>query len=347
MHSDIKANIPQEINMKLKVKTIVAPALAALLVLASQSSMAQTTLRIQDYPGLGNFLVRVANVNGLCEKQGVKCELRTIPAAPLGMQTLLSGDIDISFTPPEVLIQAVNKGADLKVIGSGGREPVFFLMASSGLETPSAAKGYPAIMQDFKGKKVGVTARGSAAEFQLIDMLKDAGMKADDVTIVGVGAPNTAFPAIANKQIDGLVLFTPMDGFCEVSKACRVVVDPRKGQGSQDVLKTAGAAVVQVVRTDFAAKNSAALDGFARAMREAEVIVQNPASFAAMFKIAQDTFKISAPGGDQVLEVALRNSLPSFKFPVDAKALQHIAEYMRNNAQIDKVVDTSKLLQLR
>jgi NitT/TauT family transport system substrate-binding protein len=82
-------------------------------------------------------------------------------------------------------------------------------------------------------------------------------------------------------------------------------------------------------------------------MREAEAIAQNPASFTAIFKIAQDTFKITTPGGDQVLEVALRNSLPSFKFAVDAKALQHIAEYMKNNAQIDKLVDTSKLLQLR
>jgi NitT/TauT family transport system substrate-binding protein len=334
--------------MRISAKTLIHTAIATLALSLGASVMAQqVTLRIQDYPGLGNFLVRVANANGLCEKQGIKCELRTIPTGPLGMQTLLSGDIDISFTPPEVLIQAVNKGADLKVIGSGGREPVFFLMAGTGLETPNAAKGYPAIMQDFKGKKVGVTARGSAAEFQLVDMLKDAGMKADDVTIVGVGAPNTAFPAIANKQIDGLVLFTPMDGFCEVSKACRVVVDPRKGQGSADVLKTSGAAVAQVVRTEFSAKNAVALDGYARAMREAEAIAQNPANFAAILKIAQDTFKIASPGGDQVLEISVRNSVPSFKFSLEPKALQHIAEYMKNNAQIDKVVDTSKLLQLR
>lgn len=333
--------------MKIKVRFLAPAVLAVFSVLASYSPMAQTTLRIHDYPGIGNFLVRVANANGFCEKHGVKCELRTIPAAPLAIQTLLSGDIEIAYTPPEVLVQAVTKGADLKVIGSGGREPVFFLMAGTSLETPNASKGYPAVMQDFKGKKIGVTARGSGAEFQLLDMLKEAGMKADDVTIVGVGAPNTAFPAIANKQIDGLVLFTPMDGFCEVSKACRVVVDPRKGQGPADILKTSGAAVVQVVRADYAAKNAVALDGFGKAMREAEVIAQNPANFAALLKIAQDTFKITAPGGDQILEISLRNSVPSFKFSVDAKALQHIADYLRRNGQIDKAVDTSKLLQLR
>lgn len=319
-------------------------ALASLTLLMSGPTLAQTTLRIHDYPGLGNFLVRVANAKGLCEKHGVKCELRTIPQAPLAMQTLLAGDIDVAFPPPEVLVQAVNKGADLKVLGSGGREPVFFLMAAAGLDTPNAAKGYPAVMQDFKGKKVGVTARGSGAEFQLVEMLRGAGMKPDDVTIVAVGAPNTAFPAIANKQIDGLVLFTPMDGFCEVSKACRLVVDPRQGQGPADILKGSGAAVVQVARADYANKNAGALDGFGRAMREAEALVQDPANFAAILKVAQDTFKINAPGGDKVLEVSLRNSLKTFRFDVDAKALQHIAEYMHRSGQIDKVVDTSRLI---
>lgn len=319
-------------------------AISSLAFVLAGPSFAQTTLRIQDYPGLGNFLVRVANANGLCEKHGVKCELRTIPQAPLGMQTLLAGDIEVAFPPPEVLIQAVNKGADVKVLGSGAREPVFFLMAAAGLETPNAAKGYPAVMQDFKGKKIGVTARGSGAEFQLVEMLKGAGLKADDVTIVAVGAPNTAFPAIANKQIDGLILFTPMDGFCEVSKACRVVVDPRNGAGPADIVKTSGAGVVLVTRADYLAKNSAALKGFERALREAEALAQNPANFGAMFKIAEETFKINAPGGDKVLEVSLRNNLKSFKFDVDPKALQHIAEYMHRGGQIDKVVDTSKLL---
>jgi NitT/TauT family transport system substrate-binding protein len=321
--------------------------LSLISVMLATPSSAQTTLRIQDFPGLGNFLVRVANAHGYCEKHGVKCELRTIATAPLGVQTLLSGELEVAFPPPEVALQAVNKGADLKVIASGAVSPVFFLMASAGLETPNAAKGYPAVMQDFKGKKIGVTARGSGAEIQLVEMLKEAGLKADDVTIIGVGAPNTAFPAIANKQIDGLVLFAPMDGFCEVSKACRVVVDPRKGEGPGDILKTTGAAVVQLVRGDFAAKNGAALDGYVKALREAEAFVKNPANFPALLKIAQDTFKINAPGGDKVLEISLRNSLASFRVDVQPQAIQHIAQYMHANAQIDKVVDTSKMLQLR
>ena len=325
-------------------RNVLLTAIAASIFSIGPVHAKTSTLRIQDYPGIGNFLVRVANANGYCEKHGIKCELRLIPQAPLGLQTLLAGDIEVAFGPPEVLVQAVNKGADLRVVGSGARAPTFFLMAGAELATPNESRGYPGVMQDFKGKKIGVTARGSAAEFQLKTMLQGAGMKADDVTIVAVGAPNTAYPAIKNRQIDGLMLFSPMDGFCVVTKACRVVVDPRQGQGPKELLGVDGAANVQTVTADFAAANPKTLDAYKAAMADAEAFVQQADNYPAILKIAQDTFKINAPGGEQILDVALKNAARSLKFPVDPKAFQHAANYMQETGQIDKTVDTSKLL---
>ena len=220
-------------------------------------------------------------------------------------------------------------------------------MAGAHTETPNAAKGYPAVMADLKGKKVGVTARGSGAEFQLLDMLKGAGMSGSDVTIVPVGAPNTALPAIANKQIDAVMLFAPMDGFCSAMKVCRVIVDPRKGEGPEAITKLNGASGPMTVRGDFAQKNGAALDAFAKAMRESEAFIQNPANFAAVLKVINDTFKIEGPAGAAAVEASLRNSISGAKFSLDAKALQHAADYLHNTQQIDKKFDTSKILQLR
>ena len=326
------------------IRNALIAAIAAPLLSIGLARAENNTLRIQDYPGIGNFLVRVANANGYCEKHGIKCDLRLIPQAPLGLQTLLAGDIDVAFGPPEVLVQAVNKGADLRVVGSGARAPTFFLMAASGLETPNASKGYPAVMHDFKGKKIGVTARGSAAEFQLKTLLQGAGMKPDDVTIVAVGAPNTAFPAIKNKQIDGLMLFSPMDGFCVVTKACRIVVDPRKGEGPPELVAVYGAANVQTGTADFAAANPKTIEAYGAAMLDAEAFVGKPENYPANLKIAHDTFKINAPGGDEILDVALKNAARSLKFTVDPKAFQNAANYMKTTGQIDKTIDTSKLL---
>jgi len=79
------------------------------------------TLRIQDYPGLGNVLVRVAIANGDCEKNTIKCELKSIPSATLGSQNLLAGDIEGAFGPAAGRDQAVKRGAALHALRSGPR----------------------------------------------------------------------------------------------------------------------------------------------------------------------------------------------------------------------------------
>ena len=153
--------------MTLSAPALLRTALGALALSLSANAMAQTqTLRIQDYPGLGNMIVRVAAANGYCEKNGLKCELKTIPAGPLGIQTLMAGDIDVAFGPAEVVIQAANKGADLKIIGNAARDNIFFLMAGAHTETPNAAKGYPAVMADLK--EVYAEAKGNGFDTKII-----------------------------------------------------------------------------------------------------------------------------------------------------------------------------------
>jgi NitT/TauT family transport system substrate-binding protein len=308
------------------------------------SAQAQELVRVQDYPGLGNLMLRVAIAHKLCEKQGIKCEARTIPAAPLGMQTLLAGDLEVSFGPPEVVAQAAARGADIRILGNGARGSIFFVAAGNHLDTPNAAKGYPAVMQDFKGKKIGVTARGTGAEFQFLDLLKGAGMSAADVTLVAVGAPNTALPALTNKQVDAVMAFEPMGGFCEVLKACRIVVDPRKGEGPPELLAVAGAGSVLVVRNDYILKKPQAVAGFVAAMKDTEAFMQNPANGDAVLKVAQDTFKIDLPKGGEVVAAVLKTTLTAYRFAMDPKAVQAAADYLLANKQLDKPLDTRRLI---
>jgi NitT/TauT family transport system substrate-binding protein len=101
------------------------------------------------------------------------------------------------------------------------------------------------------------------------------------------------------------------------------------------------------VRGEFAQKKGAALDAFAKAMRESEAFIQNPANFNAVLKVINDTFKVEGPAGAAAVEASLRNSIAGSRFGLDPKALQAAADYLHRTAQIDKTVDTSKLLQLR
>ncbi|MBJ7420805.1 MAG: ABC transporter substrate-binding protein, partial [Rhodoferax sp.] len=175
--------------MKFSSPAFVRSTLGAIALTLSASAMAQSVVRFQDYPGTGNLLVRVAQEQGFCQQAGIRCELRTIPAAPLGMQTMLSGDIEVFFGPTEVAAAAVARKAPISIIAAGFVDPVFFMVAGVKTELATEKEGYPGVVKSFKGKKIGVTQRGSGAEFQVIDMLADVGLTANDVTFVAVGAP--------------------------------------------------------------------------------------------------------------------------------------------------------------
>ena len=120
--------------MKFSAPAFVRTTLGAIALTLGASAMAQSVVRFQDYPGTGNLMVRVAQEQGFCQQAGIRCELRTIPAAPLGMQTMLSGDIEVFFGPTEVAAAAVARKAPISIIAAGFVDPVFFMAAGAKTE---------------------------------------------------------------------------------------------------------------------------------------------------------------------------------------------------------------------
>jgi NitT/TauT family transport system substrate-binding protein len=187
--------------------------LAAALALAFAGPAAAQgkgeSVKFQDYPGIGNMLVRVAISKGYCDKYGIKCAVQVIPSGPLGAQAMLAKSIDSSLIPAEIMVGAISKGAKMKMVTGGAVSNVAALIGGNHVPQPNADKGWPAFMQDLKGRKVGVTARGSLMETTTTWMLLKAGMKAEDVSFVAVGGPNTAYGALVSKQVDAIMMFEP------------------------------------------------------------------------------------------------------------------------------------------
>lgn len=316
---------------------------AGFTLLACAAAQAQPlTLRIQDYPGIVGTLARVAIEKGYCNDHGLKCTLTTIPAAPLGVQTLMAGGIEVSLPPPEVAIQSVVKGADLKIVSTSFAYNPFMLILGKDLMA-SADKGYPAVMHDLKSKKIGVTARGAAPEFQIKTMLKDAGMKDDDVTFVAVGSPNTGYPALLNKQVDAVMSFVPFDGFCDVLKTCRIAVMPAKGEGPKTLVALNGGGGLYVMRKDFLIKNPNAGEAYLKAMRDAQKFATNPANLDELMQITLKYYRLDMPKGDEILRNSLQRFQSAFTADVKKSAIQAAADYLFETGQIPGAYDVSPM----
>mgnify|MGYP000226640154 CR=1 FL=1 len=62
-------------------------ALAAVFAASATLAAAENqTIRVQEYPGVGNLLLKVAISKGFCDERGITCEPVVIPSAALGAQ---------------------------------------------------------------------------------------------------------------------------------------------------------------------------------------------------------------------------------------------------------------------
>lgn len=333
----------------LQMKRGLAVAIAATLgwMLGAVPAAAQgkgETLKIQDYPGVGNMLTRVAISKEFCKARGITCQLQMIPTGPLGGAALLGRSIDVGFFPPEVQISAMLKGAQMKAVASGATLNVFLIVARNDIETPNAGKGAPDFLRDHKGRKIGVPSRGSAAEIMFVFLAQKAGMKVEDFTFVANGAPNTAYGTLVSKQVDANMSFEPSGAMCEVLKTCKVLYRAALSEKPAELFAVNGAASNLVVTQDTLDKKGAAVEALVNALRDAEAFIQDPKNFDEALKIAESYFKFDFPRGDEVMKEALKIALPAYKASISRPALKAISDYLLATKQIEAPIDPARIV---
>lgn len=316
------------------------------LALPGTARAEEPTVRFQDYPGSGNLLIRVARSKGYCKAAGINCELKMIPAAPLGLQALIGGSIDVAETPMEVVAAAVQRGAKVKTIAGAAVSAIFQIDVAAKVPLPNESKGYPAQMQDLKGLKVGVTARGAATESFFSFLMEQAGLKADDVTYVAVGAPNTAFAALRAGQVDAIVSWEPSGTMCKLTKECTVLFMGATAAKPALLKDMYGAGTGLVMRTEQIGKHPEIARAVIKVSKQAEAFVNDPANRAEVMKISDEYFKFDMPHGDviakQTLDLAMQAN--TFKTMVRRSAVQATLEYLKLTKQMTTLPTVDELV---
>jgi NitT/TauT family transport system substrate-binding protein len=322
----------------------------ALVAFTGTAVLAQTTparietVRIQKYPGATSMLALVAAKKGFCEKYGLKCEFVNISSSVLSLQAMLSGSLEVATPAVGPALQLAAKGTPIKFMGNIAYTSPYMLAVAGPALNSGVRTGYPGMIHDLKGKKVGVTARGSGPEYVLTTLLRDAGMKPSDVTIVGIGGPDTSYAALANNQVDAALSFEPLGSFCEVLKACHVSLSLATGEGPKELNALNGAYGPMVVRADYAEKNPKVIKALRSAFKDAENFIHVSANFDELTNILKNDFELDHPQSGELIVAMMRNALPFLYSELDAKALQETSNYMYRTGQITAAYNTDKLI---
>lgn len=328
---------------------------AIALVALSGSAAAQgprangETIRIQNYASTtGNMHAVIAKEKGFCAKYNLNCELKNLNSTALGLQALIGNTIDVTQGAADLVGAAVTAGAEVVVVGTSLPANVLSISVRNDVPMPSRGNGYPAMMSDFKGKRIGVAARGSSAEKYFNAMLKDAGLKPEDVTYVAVGTPNTAYTALAiSKQIDATIMYQPMPQLCQFNKTCETVIDMTIGQGPKSVGATTGANVVFAARKEMADGNPKLMEAFYAALTDAAAWFNDPANFDELVKIYTPLISFGEmAGADEMRKAWLKSVISAYSTDLKVKvsALQEIMDFSLENKIIDVKVDAKRVI---
>ena len=205
----------------------------------------------------------VALGQNLFAKHGIEAEVAQFPGGARAMQALLGGSSDVVCGYYEHTIQLAAKNAKLTAFVLQAQDSGLVLGVRKELagEIKSAA--------DLKGRKIGVSAPGSATHLFAMQLMVKAGLKPTDAAAVGVGTTQTAITAFERGDIDALSLFDPIMSELERKGSVVVLADARDAAGTQAIFGGPYASGCLYGDAAWIGKNEAAVRGSAAAIMEA------------------------------------------------------------------------------
>jgi ABC-type nitrate/sulfonate/bicarbonate transport system substrate-binding protein len=147
----------------------------------------------------GQSGIWIAHDEGLFKKNGLDVELLHIPSSSLIIQTILAGEVAISYVDGRNTIQSNLTGSDVVLIAGVTNRFPFTFMARPEFKRVS----------DLRGKRIGVTRVGSSTHTVTLYVLNQAGLKPGDYEIVPLGEVPNILIALAAGRIDAGPLSSP------------------------------------------------------------------------------------------------------------------------------------------
>lgn len=315
--------------------------LAAGVLLAAPVSKGADELRplaIQIYPGfLGSFLAAVAQEQGFYKANGLDVKLVPLGDGPRGLAALEGGSIQLAQNNTDFMLLARKRGLDLMVVaGTWGEQ--FTVMARNDVQLPDAASGYPAVMKDLVGKKIGVSARGAGTEYGMRTLLTAAGLDPDSVTYIAVGGTAGQVPALRTGNVDAVVAAGVGAAVVKAMGIGKAVVDLQAGQGPKDLLSLANCYEGYFGKRAWVDANADTLRRFVKAQQQAEAWARDPANAD---KLVDKALAVAPIGGVDDPRAVMKAYLQTAQYHTvyNRECAQGWSTLMMHNKLLDAPVD--------
>ena len=262
-------------------------------------------VRVQEWTGdIINLVPWVADTKGIFKKHCLDVKLIPLVGGPASLAGLVNGTIEYANGAMDSPMRARVRGVDIRITANMYAANWSVLVARNDLALPNLKDGYPAMMKDFVGKKIGVTQLAATTEAYMKSAFEGAGLSADSATYVAVGGVTTAVPALRGGVVDAAMMFGTGPELAEALGVGKIVLDFRKDVGPAQLRALRGATLSWAAFGPYIDKNQDAVAAFTNANNEAIVWIQNPQNRSELYKIIGDRMPLpeTLPNRDETLK---------------------------------------------
>ena len=235
---------------------------------------------------------------GYFKAEGLEVEISDFAGGARALQAVVGGSADVCSGAYEHTINLQAKNQMFQAFVLQGRAP----QIAVGVSTKNMP-GYKGIA-DLKGKKIGVSAPGSSTNMVANLILSRGGLKASDVSFVGVGTAAGALTALRSGQIDAMSNTDPVMTMLEQKGDVRIISDTRTLKGTQEVFGGLMPAACLYANADFVQKNPNTCQALANAIVHGLKWLQT-AGPSDIIKTVPDNYLL----GDRALYLASFNKI--------------------------------------
>jgi NitT/TauT family transport system substrate-binding protein len=264
--------------------------------------------------------------HGLFKRHGLESSLIYFRSGVTATQALLAGEIQFGHLSPGPIMTAWAQGADFVWIGTTTHRMVFTLVAE-----PAISRG-----EGLKGKKIGITRLGSAADLAARAALEHLGLTPKDVSLISMGGIPEILTGLRAGAVQAGILSPPFSTSALDAGYRRLVFIPDLGKE----FTFSGIAA----KRDYVNANTAVAQQFMAALTEGAKIYREDKS--AALKVLKKYVHVEK---ESLLEAGYReydNALTSPPYP-SLRGLEAVRETLVETAPMLKNVDLRKFVDDR
>lgn len=259
-----------------------------------------------------------AQDKGLFEKQGLTVKFEALQGGPVGLQQVVAGELDFSFSNPISSAIATSKGAPVETVavtsGWGDGELGVFVKPDSAIKD----------MAGLDGKTVGINTTQNVGDTLFANLAKSSGIKSEPDWV------EVPFP----EMIDGV-----KNGSIDAGYLPEPFATAARAAGLRDVANLIQADNVSLPGASFitsktyAAKNPETVEKFATALEEARK--QIAADLPAYRKWMPEALGIDVGASEEM-------NLPDFEVGLTDEGMQKVADILVDLGLVEDGYDAAE-----